>query len=270
MHKYWLHSAHPVIMCTKRGIKWPTQSSRNDKRYKKHSGTTSHELVFSTCSSHPSEKRKKRRRVHSAQRERKTNKLRTVTRSVNLKQHVTPDPAELFGFSLENSQREHLTYGFFILLLQDVVVIRVFLRGLSAIIHGDHGEVGGHFLTMWGVCLSPYLSVSPSASPPLRWLVWVVVRSSQLCSYLFDTGSTMWPACLHIRKQESPAPWAVLTGAAVSFLACGSVNLHRHNKTPDKGSYWLRTSSRNFLPGQQGYYHLIKLKPLKPDLLYLK
>lgn len=149
------------MTCTKRGIKWPTQSSRNDKRYKKHSGTTSHELVFSTCEC---EKRKKRRRVRSAQRERKTNKLRTVTRSVNLKQHVTPDPAELFGFSLENSQREHLTYGFFILLLQDVVVIRVFLRGLSAIIHRDHGEVGGHFLTMWGVCLSPYLSVSPSAS----------------------------------------------------------------------------------------------------------
>ncbi len=104
MHKYWLHSAHPVMTCTKRGIKWPTQSSRDDKRCKKHSGTTSQELVFSTCEC---EKRKKRRRVRSAQRERKTNKLRTVTRSVNLKQHVTPDPAELFGFSLENSQREH-------------------------------------------------------------------------------------------------------------------------------------------------------------------
>ncbi len=85
-------------------------TNANDKRGKKHSGTTSHELVFSTRASHPCEKRNKRnkrRRVRSAQRERErereTNKLRTVTRSVNLKQHVTPDPAALFGFSLQTS-----------------------------------------------------------------------------------------------------------------------------------------------------------------------
>ncbi len=65
-------------------------TNANDKRGKKHSGTTSHELVFSTRASHPCEKRNKRnkrRRVRSAQRERErereTNKLRTVTRSVN-------------------------------------------------------------------------------------------------------------------------------------------------------------------------------------------
>lgn len=124
----------------------------NTKLIRKDAGNNPEQHHMSLSSAHASLTHVKRGKEKacslSAERERKTNKLRTVTRSVNLKQHVTPDPAELFGFSLENSQREHLTYGFFILLLQDVVVIGVFLRGLSAIIHGDHGEVGGHFLTM--------------------------------------------------------------------------------------------------------------------------
>lgn len=65
-----------------------------------------------------------------------------------------------------------LTYGFFILLLQDVVFIRVFMSRLSSIIHGNHSEAGGHFLTMRLRARRVLISVCLSHPPAVACSSW--------------------------------------------------------------------------------------------------
>lgn len=107
-----------------------------------------------------------RGRVHVVQTEReiKTNyRLVWLTRGRTL--HIQLDCLETHT-RFQNTPQ--LTYGFFILLLQDVV----FMSRLSSIIHGNHSEAGGHFLTLRLRARPVLISVCLSHPPAVARSSW--------------------------------------------------------------------------------------------------
>jgi len=202
--QYWLHPVLLMIKCTNRSIKW--KDARNSLKQQ------SRELVFGTCSSHPCEKRKERRRVRSARREREKDKqtpdsepealhelqlgcLDSHTASRKLPASPTVSSSSSFRTLLSS---ESLWAGF----LPSSTGTTVKLVGIFSAC----------------VCLAPYLCVSHTLT--LLLCAGLSCGSKlQLCSYLFDTGLIMWPAFAHIRSHGSSAQWAVLSAHELHLLS---------------------------------------------------